>query len=189
LCKIEGYIEKEAGVCFYKREKLMITFTQFITEGKYTRQFEPSDKAPVNRVEYISDPAESLKSIGRVRSFSKVGYGKSKVASRGVFATDDIAKGEVIEEAPFIKMDVNSVKGTPLMDYVMKIDDDTFAFPLGYGGLYNHRNQPMADWRIDPVEENIRFIAIRDIAKGEEIYISYGQNYWSSRNIDMNKDI
>jgi SET domain-containing protein len=167
----------------------MITFTEFITEGKYTRQFEPTDKAPVNRVEYIADPAESLRSIGRVRRFDKVGYGKSKVSNRGVYATDDIAKGEVIEEAPFIKMDVTAVKGTPLMDYVMKVDDNSYAFPLGYGGIYNHRNQPMADWRIDPIEEIIRFVAVRDIKKGEEIFISYGTNYWSSRNINMNRDI
>ncbi|NBX07285.1 MAG: SET domain-containing protein-lysine N-methyltransferase, partial [Proteobacteria bacterium] len=51
-----------------------------------------------------------------------------------------------------------------------------------YGMVYNHSDSPNAEWEID--DDDIRFVrftALREIKKGEEILHSYGQEYWTTR--------
>jgi SET domain-containing protein len=50
---------------------------------------------------------------------------------------------------------------------------DLPAIILGYGSLYNHSYSPNAKFTKNSGEKILRFVATRDIKKGEEILINY----------------
>lgn len=133
--------------------------------------------------DYIREPQGKLRRTASVKVWDKVGVGYSNIDERGVFCTDYIKNGEVFEVAPIIVVPADSIKGGTLMDYAFKISTGEYAIALGNASLYNHRNQPAAEWKVDPVKKTISFIALRDIEPGEEIFISYGKDYWKSRDI------
>jgi hypothetical protein len=104
----------------------------------------------------------------------------------GVFAKYKIFKGEVFEICPLYDLEIEV--GTPnqfLYNY-------RFLFPnspnpeknvvvWGYGSLYNHSNNPNADWRDHSTEFAFEYFARKDILIGEEICTWYGdEDYWSS---------
>jgi SET domain-containing protein len=96
---------------------------------------------------------------------------------RGVYATSDIKKDELIEVTPVLispKKEWKYLKKTILVNYCFYWGDynDT-AIPLGHGSLFNHSYTPNATF--DNNEENlsIDFYAIADIKAGEEITINY----------------
>ncbi|MCW3123537.1 MAG: protein-lysine N-methyltransferase [Flavipsychrobacter sp.] len=121
---------------------------------------------------------------------NKITIRKSKIqgAGRGVFATDDIKKGEVLEICPvliFNKKDTSHIMDSSLNDYVYAYDKGQTMFVLGYGSLYNHSNTPNAKYELlvepDRAEKDNEFCftAIKPIRKNEEIYISYGTDHFS----------
>lgn len=92
----------------------------------------------------------------------------------GVFAARDIVADEVIERCPVLvlsKSDVWQVDST-LSRYVFTWRDDQVALALGYGSLYNHSFHPNARCE-DRGRRCKQFVALRDIAKGEEITFNY----------------
>lgn len=154
----------------------MIDFRTFESLGS-------SDKNPVNKPEYLREPQGKLRRSAAVKVYDKIGVGNSSIADKGVFAVDHIEEGEVVEVAPLLLVKKSDVQNTPVMDYVFKITDDQYAIAFGYASMYNHRNQPSVTWKIDEDKKEIKFTAIRDIASGEEIFISYGKAYWQTRDI------
>lgn len=100
---------------------------------------------------------------------------------RGVFAASDFHAGEVIERAPVIVIpaaECSDLDRTTLFNYYYGWgpEDADGAVVLGYGSLYNHAYSPNATFRHDPASANCDFIALRDIAAGEEITINYNQD-------------
>ena len=95
-------------------------------------------------------------------------------AGRGIFATQDIKKDEVVEICPFVEIDSEEVGGT-LASYVFFFGDkkQKSGLMLGYGSLYNHSKSPNAKIEINETDRFVRFIAIKDIKKGEEITFDY----------------
>lgn len=157
----------------------MIDFRTFESLGN-----DPK-KEPVNSAIYIREPQGKLRRSAAVKVWDKIGVGKSSVDAYGVFCVDYIKNGECFEIAPLLVVPKDQISGTVVMDYVFKIDDTLYAIAFGNASLYNHRNQPMADWKIDAEKKTIAFHALRDIEPGEEIFISYGKSYWKSRDINM----
>jgi hypothetical protein len=155
----------------------MIDFRTFEALGT------PSKDEPVNNPVYLREPSGKLRRTASVKVWDKVGVGLSGLKERGVFCTDYIKRGECFEIAPIITVQKDEVSGTSIMDYVFKISDSTYAIAFGNASMYNHRNQPMAEWKLDPEKETISFYALRDIEPGEEIFVSYGKTYWKSRDI------
>lgn len=155
----------------------MIDFKAFESLGSS----QPTDTNPV----YIREPQGKLRRTASVKVWNKIGVGRSSIDSSGVFCVDYIQKGEVFEVAPVLVVPADEVKKTSLMDYVFKIDEDTYAVAFGNASLYNHRNQPMAEWKLNPEEKTITFTALRDIEPGEEIFITYGKKYWATRDVAM----
>jgi hypothetical protein len=107
----------------------------------------------------------------------------------GVFATEDIEEGEIIERAPMIQLELrrNYIHDSQLKSYsyVKSCDCDeckshgVLSFlVLGYGMLYNHQDKPNAQWDFN--YENLigDLIAKKPIKKDEEIFIHYGNNYF-----------
>lgn len=95
---------------------------------------------------------------------------------RGIFATEFIPAGTVIERAPVLVMPAGEVLGTEddtvLSHYLFEWGKGTVALALGYGSLYNHSYSPNARYE-DEGRQLKLYIALRDIQPGEEVTINY----------------
>lgn len=107
---------------------------------------------------------------------------ESSKSGRGVYAMKDYKKGDIIEVCPAIKNAFSDLKGK-VKDYIFKYDDTDSLIAFGYCSIYNHDDNPNAQWMVVD-DETIQIICDRDIKNGEEIFVSYGQNYWNSRKIE-----
>lgn len=110
---------------------------------------------------------------------NKISVKKSRTHGYGVFADKDIRKGEMIEECYFIVTD----GGDDVLDdyYFEATDEETFAVLTGYGVIYNHDPKPNADYNFDFRRKICTFTADEPIKKGEEIFITYGEEWFESR--------
>ena len=97
---------------------------------------------------------------------------------RGIFANKDFAVDEIIEMSPYIEDSNDNFRGI-MKDYIFGKDDKTSIVVFGYASLYNHADKPNSRWKI--TEDHFVIKAIKPIKKDEEIFISYGSNYWTSR--------
>lgn len=96
---------------------------------------------------------------------------------RGVYAERDYAAGEVIETSPVLLIDADFER------LPIALRRSVFAWPgtpgtvhalaLGYGSLYNGGNPANVRYERDGHRRVIRFIAARDVARGEELTINY----------------
>ena len=107
----------------------------------------------------------------------------------GVFATEFIKEGEVIEECHLLTIPNNALLfiAELFIDYrfnwPQKGDTLEQVLPLGFGCIYNHSDNNNAIWVDHPTEKLFQFIAIKDILPGEEICTYYGDHtYWGERN-------
>jgi uncharacterized protein len=105
---------------------------------------------------------------------------KSSTHGYGVFAGKQIRKGEMIEECYII---ISRGGDKKLEDYYFDAKGKN-AFFTGFGSIYNHSNEPNATYSISIKKRIAKFKARRTIRKGEEILISYGEEWFSSRGIE-----
>lgn len=106
---------------------------------------------------------------------------KSPVHGYGVFADADFAEGDILEECFSIAGSSKDMKTDPFIHYVFGDDENLLMIPLGFGCIYNHSDIPNADYFFDCDNLIIFFKAIKPIKKGEEIFIYYGENWFSTR--------
>ncbi|MCE7792321.1 SET domain-containing protein [Salipaludibacillus sp. CUR1] len=95
---------------------------------------------------------------------------------RGVFATCDIPKGQLIHEAPVLPYPNEQhqlIEHTVLADYVFEYGENHGAVILGYGMLFNHSYEPNATYEINFDNNTFEYYAYKDIKAGEEILINY----------------
>lgn len=104
---------------------------------------------------------------------------KSPIHGYGVFANHEIPEGSIIEES--YTLSVND-RETDLQDYYFA-GDTLGLLALGFGGIYNHSHDPNALYEYEPEYRIMVFRAKRPIKKGEEIFIYYGEGWFSSRNV------
>jgi SET domain-containing protein len=109
-------------------------------------------------------------------------------AGRGVFAGEEIKKGEVIEVAPFIEIpqqELENIEESVLVNYVYFFgkQKERMLIALGFGSIYNHTYTPNAKYKINPKKQTIEFIAIDSIKKDQEITVNYIQG--NSKNIQL----
>jgi len=100
----------------------------------------------------------------------------SPSGGRGVFTSQSIPVGSIIELAPVIivsAQDRKALHKTHLHDYYFQWDGDRAAIALGLGSLYNHSEAANAAFELVYGFEQIRFSAIRNIDQGEEITTDY----------------
>ena len=100
----------------------------------------------------------------------------SPLGGRGVFTGAEIPAGTTIELAPVILLsaeDRKVIHKTHLHDYYFQWDGDRAAIALGYGSLYNHADEANAEFELDYAFEQIRFVALKDISAGDEIFTNY----------------
>ena len=115
----------------------------------------------------------------------KIAIKDSPLHGLGVFACKDIKIGDIIELCPYIVVDNDDLaEFNRLNDYLFGSPDQDgdYLVVLGYAMMYNHDDQPNAEWEIDDDDHRfVRFTALRDIKAGEEITQDYGTEYWESR--------
>jgi SET domain-containing protein len=102
-----------------------------------------------------------------------------KLKSRGVFALKNYKKGDIIEVCPCIADNTKNFGGV-IGDYLFNYDNNTSIVAFGYCSMYNHSDDYNALWEVIS-KEKIKVYATKNITKGEEIFVSYGDDYWDSR--------
>lgn len=95
-----------------------------------------------------------------------------------MFALEAIDEGALIEECPVIVIsepEVAAIRPTTLGDYYFTWGGtgDEGAIALGYASLFNHSAEPNAMYVKKRTTRTIAFHALRRIAAGEEITVSY----------------
>jgi len=108
-----------------------------------------------------------------------------QIEGRGAFALKDYAKGDVIEICPGILQKTEEANGN-IRDYLFRYDEDFSMVGFGYCSMYNHSDKPNATWEIID-DEKIKIIVTKPISAGDEIFVSYGDEYWKTRTDYLNK--
>jgi uncharacterized protein len=103
---------------------------------------------------------------------------------RGVFATRAFAEGEAVESCPTLEVAGDCVSGR-LGDYVFgsSQDENAVVLPLGWGMLYNHSYDANCEY-VQDGPQVITFQTTRKVGAGEELTIDYGEEWWSTRNLE-----
>ncbi|MRH41077.1 SET domain-containing protein-lysine N-methyltransferase [Aquibacillus halophilus] len=112
--------------------------------------------------------------------------------NRGVFATRDIEKGEMIHVAPVVpypNREHKYIEKTVLEDYVYEYGKNHTAVVLGYGMLFNHSYTPNADYDINFSNHTFEFFAHTDIKAGEEVLINYNGDVDNKDPLWFNMDL
>jgi SET domain-containing protein len=85
-----------------------------------------------------------------------------------------------VETCPTVVLLEDEIDGL-LRDYVFASSrQGKFLLVLGYGMLYNHSARPNLVHRTAG-RLTLEFVALRDIAAGEELTHDYGPDYWNDR--------
>ena len=91
---------------------------------------------------------------------------------RGVFATADIAPGEIIEVCQLILMAMDDIQGV-LEAYIFQYKKDVAAVALGNGSLYNHSDRPNTEFYFNFKKKVLIFRALKRISANTEITVNY----------------
>ncbi|MEM9547794.1 MAG: SET domain-containing protein [Bacteroidota bacterium] len=102
----------------------------------------------------------------------------SEGKGRGVFTSESIAQGEVIEICPVLiipKAELPIIHKTFLHDYYFSWGEnqEECAIALGFGSIYNHEIHANANFILDPFNQTIDIEAVKAIEAGEEITLNY----------------
>jgi uncharacterized protein len=101
---------------------------------------------------------------------------------RGVFTSEVIAKGIVVEIAPVIVMssaDRALLDKTLLHDYIFEWgkNKDQCCMALGMIPIYNHSYKSNCEYFMDYEEETISIKTVTQISKGSELTINYNGDW------------
>ncbi len=130
----------------------------------------------------------------------------SDIEGRGVFSSQDIKKGELIEEAHMILLSNYKWEecDEELSRYVLpwiELRPDWKDFCdehggilqthatrpvaiLGFGMIYNHSDDNNINYKIDKRQFMCSYRANRDINAGQELTINYGDEYFLNSKVD-----
>lgn len=111
---------------------------------------------------------------------------------RGVFTDELIATGTVIEIAPVIvmsKKDRVLLDKTLLHDYIFEwgTRQDQCCMALGYVPIYNHSYKANCEYEMDFDHQLIRIKTVKEIKKGEELFINYNGSWDDEKKVWFDK--
>ena len=125
----------------------------------------------------------------KIQIATKIEVKPSPLHRYGIFATDKINEGEVIEETMFIRTTHRAKtenRDPALFHYSYGISCNcdkcqaegiNFAIPFGYCQFTNHSLEPNSVMVHDYQEGLTALTALRDIEVGEEITMNYGEGF------------
>jgi SET domain-containing protein len=105
---------------------------------------------------------------------------------RGIFTSKNIPAGKTIEISPVIVMSEQEkilLDQTLLHDYIFHWgkDEKQCCVALGYLSIYNHDYSSNAEYEMDYSAASIRIRTVREIKRGEEIFINYNGTWNNSK--------
>ena len=112
-----------------------------------------------------------------------VRIGPSTVSGRGAFALKKINEGDIIERCPALEVTDQDVGGE-LLNYVFYgSTESTRLVVMGNGMLFNHSSTPNVAYYREQGELGVELVlyALRNISKGEELFYTYGDDWWATR--------
>ena len=121
----------------------------------------------------------------KIQPPKKLYVSNSPIHGLGVFATEIIYEGEIIEICPVIDMCLNGESSHILIDYRFNWPQggspwDKQVVSTGFALLYNHSNTPNAAWRSNLENNTFEFYSIKNIKADEEVFVWYGDvSYWN----------
>lgn len=97
---------------------------------------------------------------------------------RGIFTSEDIDAGVIIEVAPVIVMTKDErilLDKTLLHDYIFEWggEKEQCCMALGYVPVYNHSYASNCEYEMDFESELIQIKTVRPVKAGEELFINY----------------
>ena len=117
---------------------------------------------------------------------SKIYVNESPIHGLGVFASQTIMEGEILEECSVIDMHIPKGESTHiLIDYRFNypsnvVDWEKQVAPTGWAMIYNHSSEPNAYWRTNYENKTFEFVSLKTINPDEEIFVFYGDDsYWN----------
>ncbi len=129
--------------------------------------------------------SRTFQKISANSSLPAVRVGKSNVSGRGVFALKNVKNGTTIERCPVLQVDEQDIGGE-LLNYVFYGDNEKERLvAMGNGMLFNHSSAPNVAYYLEetPLGPELVIYALRDLRKGEELFYTYGDDWWTTRNI------
>jgi len=122
----------------------------------------------------------------RINPPTKIYVESSPIHGLGVFASEDINDGEILEVCPVIDMGMRFGDTSHiLIDYRFNWPQggnpwDKQVVSTGFALLYNHSSTPNAAWRSNLENNTFEFYSIKNIKSGEEVFVWYGDiSYWN----------
>jgi len=98
---------------------------------------------------------------------------------RGAYALRDFKEGELVEECPVIIL-LRPIDLLPPRLKTMVFNwgaltntSASSALSLGFGSMYNHANPASLRYEANLENQSMRYFAVRDIKKDEELTINY----------------
>jgi hypothetical protein len=122
----------------------------------------------------LGDPG----SLSKIMILSCLFIADSPGRGRGVFTNEKLSTGKLVEISPVIVLDNEErilLDQTLLHDYLFLWgkDETECCVGLGYLSIYNHHFLSNAEYEMDFELSVIRIRTVREINKGEEIFINY----------------
>ena len=121
----------------------------------------------------------------RILPPTKIYLSNSPIHGLGVFSSQFIHEGEIIEECPILDLGIpkgqsSNILGDYRFNWPQGNDWEKQVIAWGWGSLYNHSENSNASWRSNFINNTFEFYAIRDIQPNEEIFVYYGGvDYWN----------
>lgn len=111
---------------------------------------------------------------------------------RGVFTTEDLSEGTVIELSPVIVMQAEDrphLDKTLLHDYIFEWGPDSrqCCMALGYIPIYNHSYNSNCEYEMDYEDQTILVRTVCPVLAGEELFINYNGNFDDERPVWFDK--
>lgn len=154
----------------------------------------------MNQMPYGAEFPPTQKNVNEVTDFkllddfpvpSKIQIRQSELSGYGVFATEFIPEGEVVEVCAYAQMNHRSKE--KILDPVIrqllytvpcgcetcKAAGRHFAIITGNASLYNHGSEEErnVNMKWDHSSRTVQFIAVKDINKDDELLNYYGPQY------------
>jgi len=110
---------------------------------------------------------------------------ETKMMGHGVFTSENIRKGAVVERSPVIVMSAEERKlldQTLLHDYIFEWGEKKAlcCLALGYVSIYNHSYRSNCEYEMDFKKLEITVRAVQSIKAGEELFINYN-GAWNNK--------
>jgi SET domain-containing protein len=117
-----------------------------------------------------------------LRILSSLYIGRTKNRGNGVFTSEAIKANTIVEESPVIVMKQRErelLDQTLLHDYIFEWGENSkqCCMALGYVPVYNHSYVSNCEYEMEFDKKIIRVRTMRDIRKGEELFINYNGTF------------